>query len=89
MAVGLHLASVISGAVDATCRRACWLYCSHDQASKTVIAIQSMYVLFADPLYSGTAVRLLNFSKSDLKLPEGRQVIDETHKMVNDNFTVP
>ena len=87
MAVGLHLASVVSGAVDATLslEPVGSIAVATKQGKRAITNPVSMFI--SDPFYSGAAVLSSKFLKERPEVAKlVIQVIDEATKMANDNF---
>lgn len=87
MAVGLHVTSVVSGAVDATLslEPVGSIALSTGQAKRAMTNPVAMFI--SDPFYSGAAVFTAKFLKERPAVAKKViQVIDEATKMANQNF---
>lgn len=87
MAVGLHLSSIISGAVDATLslEPVGSIAIATKQAKRAITNPVSMFI--CDPFYSGAAVLTTKFIEERPEVAKKVvQVLDEATKLANNNF---
>lgn len=87
MAVGLHLSSIVSGAVDATLslEPVGSIAIATKQAKRAMINPVSMYI--SDPFYSGAAVLTTKFIEERPEVAKKVvQILDEATKLANNNF---